>query len=337
MADEVRVGAMLAERRRKRREGMSGGGGSADTVRLYLRDIGTVPLLTAQEEVDLAKRIQTGLIAQRKVDELDAPASCPIASEAEQRELRTLAADGQDAFDHLTSANLRLVVSIAKRYSGRGTHLLDLVQDGNLGLMRAVEKFDHTRGFKFSTYASWWIRQAISRSASEQSRTIRLPSHLVDLVNRITRVERELVQELGREPTIEETARAADLPLQRVRELLDVSRDPVSLDATRGEDEDASLGDFLEDIDAAAPAEMATRAMLAEAVREVLGELNDREREVMAMRFGLDGDRPRTLEDVGKAFGVTRERIRQIEAKTLAKLRHPQRSQRLKDFLEEDG
>ena len=250
MAQEVRVGAKLAERRRKRREGMSGGGGgNADTVRLYLRDIGTVPLLTAQEEVDLAKRIQAGLIAQRKVEELDAPESCPIIPKAEQRELRAVASDGQDAFDHLTSANLRLVVSIAKRYARRGTHLLDLVQDGNLGLMRAVEKFDHTRGFKFSTYASWWIRQAISRSASEQSRTIRLPSHLVDLVNRITRVERELVQELGREPTIEETARAADLPLERVRELLDVSRDPVSLDATRGEDEDASFGDFLEDLD----------------------------------------------------------------------------------------
>lgn len=334
---EVEVGEILAGRRRRRREGMSGGGGSADTVRLYLRDIGTVPLLTAAEEVDLAKRIQAGMVAQVKVAELDAPESCPIVGDDEQRELRWVAKDGQDAFDHLTSANLRLVVSIAKRYSGRGAQLLDLVQDGNLGLMRAVEKFDHTRGFKFSTYASWWIRQAISRSASEQSRTIRLPSHLVDLVNRITRVKRELVQELGREPTLTETARAADLPIERVRELLDVSRDPVSLDATRGEDEDASLGDFIEDEDAAAPAEMATRAMLAEAVREVLGELNEREREVMSMRFGLDGDRPRTLEDVGKAFGVTRERIRQIEAKTLAKLRHPQRSQRLKDFLEADG
>ncbi|MDG2111799.1 MAG: sigma-70 family RNA polymerase sigma factor, partial [Actinomycetota bacterium] len=188
-----------------------------------------------------------------------------------------------------------------------------------------------------STYASWWIRQAVSRSASEQSRTIRLPSHLVDLVNRITRVERELVQELGREPTLRETAKGADLPIERVRELLDVSRDPMSLDATRGEDDDASFVDFLEDHDAAAPAEMATRAMLAAAVHEVLDELNEREREVMSMRFGLDGDRPRTLEDVGKEFGVTRERIRQIEAKTLAKLRHPQRSQKLKDFLEADG
>lgn len=334
MATEVRVGAKLEERRRRRRDAMSGGGGSADTVRLYLRDIGTVPLLTGEEEVQLAKRIQAGLVAQRQVAELDAPESCPIISEAQQRDLRDVAEDGAKAFDHLTSANLRLVVSIAKRYSGRGAQLLDLVQDGNLGLMRAVEKFDHTRGFKFSTYASWWIRQAISRSASEQSRTIRLPSHLVDLVNRITRVERGLVQELGREPTLIETARAADLPVERVRELLDVSRDPVSLDASRGEEDDASLGDFIEDVDAAAPLEMATRSMLAAAVHEVLDELNEREREVMSMRFGLDGDRPRTLEDVGKAFGVTRERIRQIEAKTLAKLRHPQRSQKLKDFLE---
>jgi RNA polymerase primary sigma factor len=337
MNAEIRVGEKLAERRRRRREGISGGGGSADTVRLYLRDIGTVQLLTAQEEVALAKRIQAGLVAQRKLAELEAPDSSPIVADEEQRAIREAAADGADAFERLTSANLRLVVSIAKRYTGRGAQLLDLVQDGNLGLMRAVEKFDHTRGFKFSTYASWWIRQAISRSASEQSRTIRLPSHLVDLVNRITRAERELVQELGREPTLEETARAADLPLERVRELLDISRDPVSLDASRGEEDDASLGDFIEDLDAAAPADVATRTMLAAAVHEVLDELNEREREVMCMRFGLDGDRPRTLEDVGKAFGVTRERIRQIEAKTLAKLRHPQRSQRLKDFLEGDG
>ena len=293
MAGEVKVGSKLAERRRKRRDALTGGGGSADKVRLYLRDIGTVPLLTAQEEVELAKRIQAGLAARVKVDELDAPESCPIISDAEQRELRATLADGDQAFEHLTSANLRLVVSIAKRYAGRGAQLLDLVQDGNLGLMRAVEKFDHTRGFKFSTYASWWIRQAISRSASEQSRTIRLPSHLVDLVNRITRMERELVQELGREPTLLETARAADLPLERVRELLEVSSDPVSLDANRGEEDDASLGDFIEDLDAIAPAEMATRTMLAEAVREVLGDLNDREREVMTMRFGLDGDRRR--------------------------------------------
>lgn len=337
MPAEIRVGEKLAERRARRRDALSGGGGNADTVRLYLRDIGTVPLLTGPEEVDLAKRIQAGLEAQRQVAELDAAESCPVISEEEQREIRALATDGERAFEHLTSANLRLVVSIAKRYSGRGAQLLDLVQDGNLGLMRAVEKFDHTRGFKFSTYASWWIRQAVSRSASEQSRTIRLPSHLVDLVNRITRVERELVQELGREPTLVETARAADLPIERVRELLDVSRDPMSLDATRGEDDDASFVDFLEDVDAAAPAEMATRAMLSAAVHEVLDELSEREREVMSMRFGLDGDRPRTLEDVGKAFGVTRERIRQIEAKTLAKLRHPQRSQKLKDFLDADG
>lgn len=328
------VGPKLEERRRRRRERAKGGNSSADPVRLYLREIGTVPLLTGEEEVALAKRIQAGLAAAPKIAELDAPDSVPIISEEEQQALRETLADGQAATEHLTSANLRLVVSIAKRYARGGVQLLDLIQDGNLGLMRAVEKFDHERGFKFSTYASWWIRQAISRSAAEQARTIRLPAHLVDQVNRITRVQRDLLQELGREPTLDETARGADLEPERVRELLQVSRDPLSLDSPRGEEDDASLGDFIEDLDADAPVEVATRAMLGEAIREVLGELNERERQVMAMRFGLDGSRPSTLEDVGKAFGVTRERVRQIEAKTLAKLRHPQRSQKLKDFLD---
>ncbi|MFT7649204.1 MAG: RNA polymerase primary sigma factor [Candidatus Poriferisodalaceae bacterium] len=331
---EVRVGEKLEERRRKRRDKAKGTGAAGDSVHLYLREIGTVALLTGPEEIALAKRIQAGLIARPKVAELDSTEACPIISEAEQAGLRADAADGDIAFEQLTAANLRLVVSIAKRYSRGGNHLLDLVQDGNVGLMRAVEKFDHTRGFKFSTYASWWIRQAIARSAGEQSRTIRLPSHLVDVVNRIIRTQRDMVQELGREPTLEETARATDLPVERIRELLDVSRDPLSLDTPRGEEEDSSLGDFIEDTDALAPADAVTRTVLAETVREVLADLPDRDREVMEMRFGLNGARPATLEDVGKAMGVTRERIRQIEAKTLARLRHPEQSRRLRDFLE---
>jgi RNA polymerase primary sigma factor len=331
---EVRVGEKLEARRRKRRDQAKGFSAAGDSVRLYLREIGTVALLTGSEEVELAKRIQAGMVADRKVAELDAGDSCPIVSAVEQAELRGLSADGAAAFEHLTQANLRLVVSIAKRYSRGGNHLLDLVQDGNLGLMRAVEKFDHTRGFKFSTYASWWIRQAIARSAGEQSRTIRLPSHLVDVVNRILRTQRDLVQQFGREPTLEETAVACDLPVDRVRELLDVSRDPLSLDTPRGEEDDASLGDFIEDADALAPADAVTRTVLAETVREVLADLAERDRGVMEMRFGLNGARPATLEDVGKAMGVTRERIRQIEAKTLARLRHPERSKHLRDFLE---
>ena len=336
-SESVKVGTKLTERRRHRAERARGSASADDAVHLYLREIGTVALLTGSEEVGLAKRIQAGMSAQIKVGELDAPDSSPIVDERTRRELKETADDGAAAFDHLTAANLRLVVSIAKRYGGRGTQLLDLVQDGNLGLMKAVEKFDHTRGFKFSTYASWWIRQAITRSAAEQGRTIRLPSHLVDVVNRINRTQRDLVQKLGREPTIEETAVATDLPLERVEELLQVSRDPLSLDVPRGEEADTSLGDFIEDTGATAPADAATRTMLGEAVREVLDELGEREREVVWLRFGLDGGRPGTLEDVGTALGVTRERIRQIEAKTLAKLRHPERSQKLKDFLDSNS
>ncbi len=327
----------MAASRRRRRAKRTGSGGDPDAVRLYLRDIGSVDLLSAEEEVELALRVQDGLRAQKQLAELDAPDSCPIVSAEQRRAIRQAAADGQIAFDHLTSANLRLVVSIAKRYTRQGTDLLDLVQDGNFGLMRAVEKFDPTRGFKFSTYATWWIRQAISRSAAEQPRTIRLPGHLVDQVNRIGRVERELVQELGREPTLAEVAAVMDLPIGRLRELRDMAREPVSLDASRNDEDETTLSDRISDDDAMAPADVAATKMLVAEVRKVLGELNEREREVVRMRFGLEDGPPKTLEEVGRTLGVTRERIRQIEAKTLAKLRHPDRSRSLRDFLDADG
>ncbi|HUF83078.1 MAG TPA: RNA polymerase sigma factor RpoD [Acidimicrobiia bacterium] len=308
--------------------------GAGDPVRLYLREIGQVPLLTGPEEVALAKRIQAGLAADSLLAELEAPDTCPIAPDDVVRQLRRDSRDGALAHQELTRANLRLVVSIAKRYTGRGMQLLDLVQEGNLGLMRAVEKFDHAKGFKFSTYATWWIRQAITRAIADQSRTIRLPVHMVETLHRVIRVQRELVQELEREPTAEEVAARVDMSVDRVLELLQASMDPLSLDSPRGEEEDTNLGDFIEDATADAPLEVAARRLLAAAVRESLADLGERERQVMVMRFGLDDGKPRTLEEVGKTFGVTRERIRQIEAKTLAKLRHPQRSQKLRDYLE---
>jgi RNA polymerase primary sigma factor len=298
---------------------------------MYLREIGRVQLLTAEDEVALAKRIAAGQAASEALA-LVGSAHEELAL-VERRRLQRLVRDGEEAQRQLTRANLRLVVSIAKRYVGRGMMLLDLVQEGNLGLMRAVEKFDHTKGFKFSTYATWWIRQAITRSIADQSRTIRIPVHMVDAMNRVQRCQRQLHTELEREPTVEEIAVLADLSPDRVRDILQLALDPLSLDSPVGED-DAQLGDFIEDERAEAPADAATKHLLAGLVDSALHELTERERDVVRMRFGLGYDRPYTLEEVGRAFGVTRERIRQIEAKTLAKLRHPQRSRVLRDYLE---
>jgi RNA polymerase primary sigma factor len=305
-------------------------GGGFDPVRMYLKEIGKVPLLTGAQEVSLAKRIEAGVHATERLDDLTAP----LSDEA-QASLQAVAVDGEIAKKQLTEANLRLVVSIAKRYVGRGMALLDLVQEGNLGLIRAVEKFDYTKGFKFSTYATWWIRQAITRAIADQARTIRIPVHMVETMNKVLRVQRQMLQELGREPTVEEVAAKVELTPDRVRDIQRISLEPVSLETPVGEEDDSSLGDFVEDPSAIAPATAAARALLTEAIEEALEELNDRERAVVRLRFGLDDGQVRTLEEVGKEFGVTRERIRQIESKTLAKLRHPTRSQRLRDYLEE--
>lgn len=272
-----------------------------DPVRMYLKEIGRVPLLTPEEEIELAKRIEKG-------DE-----------EAKRR---------------LAEANLRLVVSIAKKYVGRGMLFLDLIQEGNLGLIKAVEKFDYRKGYKFSTYATWWIRQAITRAIADQARTIRIPVHMVETINKLIRVSRQLLQELGREPTPEEIAGEMGIPVDRVREILKISQEPVSLETPIGEEEDSHLGDFIEDQDAPAPAEAASFLLLKEQLEEVLDTLGDREKRVLRLRFGLDDGRARTLEEVGQVFGVTRERIRQIEAKALRKLRHPSRSKKLKDYLD---
>ena len=304
-------------------------GGSFDPVRMYLKEIGKIPLLTAEQEVTLAKRIEAGCYATERI-EVEA-----VLTAEECTSLRAVAVDGEMAKKQLTEANLRLVVSIAKRYVGRGMVLLDLVQEGNLGLIRAVEKFDYTKGFKFSTYATWWIRQAITRAIADQARTIRIPVHMVETMNKVLRVQRQMLQELGREPTVDEVAEKVELTPDRVREIQRISLEPVSLETPVGEENDSSLGDFVEDQSAIAPATAAARALLTEAIEEALEELNDRERQVVRLRFGLDDGQVRTLEEVGKEFGVTRERIRQIESKTLAKLRHPTRSQRLRDYLEE--
>ncbi|MDG1695554.1 MAG: RNA polymerase sigma factor RpoD [Ilumatobacter sp.] len=299
---------------------------------MYLREIGQVDLLTTDDERRLAQLIEEGLIAAGKIDEA-VEAGKPIDG-VERRMLTRAVNRGERAKSELTQANLRLVVSIAKRYSGRGMQLLDLIQEGNLGLMRAVDKFDHTKGFKFSTYATWWIRQAITRSIADQARTIRIPVHMVEHMNRVTRAKRSMHQELEREPTIEEISVRVQLEPDRVRELLRYSQDPLSLDSPVGEEDESNLGDFIQDDSVISPADAAAKAMLSAAVGEVLGELSEREQDIVRLRFGLDGGQVKTLEEVGKEFGVTRERIRQIEAKTLAKLRHPQRSQRLREFLE---
>ncbi|WP_395155379.1 RNA polymerase sigma factor RpoD [Ilumatobacter sp.] len=325
---------LLSRRRgsRTKKSQPKGEGGTSDAVRMYLREIGQVDLLTTNDERRLAQLIEEGLVAAGKIDEA-AEAGLPIDG-VEGRMLLRAVSRGERAKSELTQANLRLVVSIAKRYSGRGMQLLDLIQEGNLGLMRAVEKFDYTKGFKFSTYATWWIRQAITRSIADQARTIRIPVHMVEHMNRVTRAKRTMHQELEREPSIEEIAVRVQLEPNRVRELLRISQDPLSLDSPVGEEDESNLGDFIQDDSVESPADAATKMMLSDAVGEVLGELSEREQEIVRLRFGLDGGQAKTLEEVGKAFGVTRERIRQIEAKTLAKLRHPQRSQRLREFLE---
>ncbi|MBW8824850.1 MAG: RNA polymerase sigma factor RpoD [Acidobacteria bacterium] len=341
--DDVLVAAAPARRklpavRRAPRERIEAqrAGSSSDPVRMYLKEIGRVPLLSGAEEVSLAKRIELGLASRARLEEL-AGSDGAIDSEERSR-LAFDVDDGDEAKRQLIQANLRLVVSIAKRYVGRGMLFLDLIQEGNLGLMRAVEKFDHSKGFKFSTYATWWIRQAITRAIADQARTIRIPVHMVETINKVLRVQRQLTQELEREPTVEELAERVDLTPARVREIHRISQDPLSLDSPVGEEDDSNLSDFIEDQQAEAPAEAAAIQMLRAAVQEVLSELSDREQEVVKLRFGLDGSgQARTLEEVGKEFGVTRERIRQIESKTLAKLRHPQRSQKLRDYLEDSS
>lgn len=326
--------ALLSRRRQRRtkKRGPKAEGGSADAVRMYLREIGQVDLLTVDDERRLAQLIEEGKVAAEKIDGANNEGS-PLDN-VEERMLLRAVKRGERAKSELTQANLRLVVSIAKRYSGRGMQLLDLVQEGNLGLMRAVDKFDYTKGFKFSTYATWWIRQAITRSIADQARTIRIPVHMVEHMNRVTRAKRTMHQELEREPTIEELSVRVQIEPDKVRELLRYSQDPLSLDSPVGEEDESNLGDFIQDESADSPADAAARVMLTDAVSEVLGELSEREQEIVRLRFGLDGGQAKTLEEVGKTFGVTRERIRQIEAKTLAKLRHPQRSQRLREFLE---
>ncbi|HVA07413.1 MAG TPA: RNA polymerase sigma factor RpoD, partial [Acidimicrobiales bacterium] len=310
-----------------------GGGAAADPVHTYLKEIGRVDLLTGEDEVDLAKSIEAGTFASEELAALEAKGT--RLANADRVRLQRLARNGQRAKEELIEANLRLVVSIAKRYRNRGLAFLDLIQEGNLGLMRAVEKFDYTKGFKFSTYATWWIRQAITRALADQGRTIRIPVHMVETINKVVRVQRLLLQEFGREPTVEEIAARVEFPAERVREIQRINQDTVSLEQPMGDEDDFSLSDLIEDQGAEVPDDAATRSMLHEAVREALATLPQREREVMELRFGLDDGRVRTLEEVGKEFGVTRERIRQIEAKTLAKLRHPNAARPLRDFLDE--
>ncbi|HEV3266148.1 MAG TPA: RNA polymerase sigma factor RpoD [Acidimicrobiales bacterium] len=309
------------------------GSAAADPVHTYLKEIGKVKLLDASLEVELAERILAGTEA---ADRLMAAGSVSlVGSEKDHSEDRMLVRRGQQAKEALIEANLRLVVSIAKRYRNRGLAFLDLIQEGNLGLMRAVEKFDHTKGFKFSTYATWWIRQAITRAIADQARTIRIPVHMVETINKVVWAQRQLLQELGREPTAEEVAFRVDFTIERVREIQRINQDTVSLEQPMGDEDDFSLSDLIEDRGAVVPDDAAARIMLDEAVREALGHLSPREEDVVRLRFGLDDGKIRTLEEVGKAFGVTRERIRQIEAKTLAKLRRPDSAQLLRDYLDE--
>ena len=310
-----------------------------DPVRMYLKEIGKVPLLSADEEIELAQNMEDGAIAIEKINVLKG--RLDGASEEEKaeikEEIKTLQRDvdkGADAKKRLAEANLRLVVSIAKRYVGRGMLFLDLIQEGNLGLIKAVEKFDYKKGYKFSTYATWWIRQAITRAIADQARTIRIPVHMVETINKLIRVSRQLLQELGREPSPEEIAKEMSMPVERVREILKISQEPVSLETPIGEEEDSHLGDFIKDDNVPVPADAAAFTLLKEQLEEVLGTLTEREQKVLTLRFGLEDGRARTLEEVGKEFNVTRERIRQIEAKALRKLRHPSRSRKLKDYLE---
>lgn len=305
---------------------------TGDPVRMYLKEIGKVDLLTASEEVDLAMKIEAGLEATEKLEAADAGEL--ELTRAEMRRLTRIENVGLEAKQALISANLRLVVSIAKRYVGRGMLFLDLIQEGNLGLIRAVEKFDYQKGFKFSTYATWWIRQAITRAIADQARTIRIPVHMVETINKLVRVQRQLLQDLGRDPTPEEIGAEMDMSADRVREIQKISQEPVSLETPIGEEEDSQLGDFIEDSQAIVPPDAASFSMLQEQLTQVLDSLADRERKVIELRFGLIDGHPRTLEEVGREFGVTRERIRQIESKTLAKLRHPSRSSKLKDYIE---
>ena len=304
---------------------------TGDPVRMYLKEIGKVPLLTAAEEIDLAKKIEAGDAAGEHLEKADAG-----EIELERRDLRRLTRIeevGFDAKQQLIEANLRLVVSIAKRYVGRGMLFLDLIQEGNLGLIRAVEKFDYRKGFKFSTYATWWIRQAITRAIADQARTIRIPVHMVETINKVIRVSRQLLQELGHDPSAEEIAAEMNMPVDKVRDILKIAQEPVSLETPIGEEEDSHLGDFLPDEDASEPSEAASFSLLREQLEEVLDTLAPREKKVLELRFGIVDGRTRTLEEVGKEFNVTRERIRQIEAKALRKLRHPSRSKKLRDFL----
>lgn len=310
-----------------------------DPVRMYLKEIGKVPLLSADEEIELAQNMEDGAVATEKINVLKG--RIDGASEEEKaeikQEIKTLQRDvdkGADAKKRLAEANLRLVVSIAKRYVGRGMLFLDLIQEGNLGLIKAVEKFDYKKGYKFSTYATWWIRQAITRAIADQARTIRIPVHMVETINKLIRVSRQLLQELGREPSPEEIAKEMNMPVERVREILKISQEPVSLETPIGEEEDSHLGDFIKDDNVPVPADAAAFTLLKEQLEEVLGTLTEREQKVLTLRFGLEDGRARTLEEVGKEFNVTRERIRQIEAKALRKLRHPSRSRKLKDYLE---
>ena len=305
--------------------------GTDDPVRMYLKEIGKVNLLTSDEEIGLAQDMNAGTAAQEQLDELE-KAGEEIPQEL-RRELEKSIKRGERARQRLAEANLRLVVSIAKRYVGRGMQFLDLIQEGNLGLIKAVEKFDYTKGYKFSTYATWWIRQAITRAIADQARTIRIPVHMVETINKVIRVNRQLLQELGHDPTAEETAEEMNMPVERVREILKIAQEPVSLETPIGEEEDSHLGDFIPDEDASEPSEAASFSLLKEQLMSVLDTLTPREKKVLELRFGIVDGRTRTLEEAGKEFNVTRERIRQIEAKALRKLRHPSRSKKLRDFL----
>jgi RNA polymerase primary sigma factor len=306
---------------------------TSDLVRIYLREIGRVPLLTAEDEVELAKAIEAGLFAGEKLAGGASAGAGPGPAGLERSDLEQLVHDGLRAKQRLIEANLRLVVSIAKRYIGRGMLFLDLIQEGNLGLIRAVEKFDYTKGYKFSTYATWWIRQAITRAIADQARTIRIPVHMVETINKLSRVQRQLHQDLGREPFPEEIAMEMGLSVDRVVEIQRIAQEPVSLQSPIGE-EDSDLGDFIEDADAVVPIEAAAFLMLQDQMEEILEALSEREQRIIRLRFGMTDGHPRTLEEVGQEFGVTRERIRQIESKTLAKLRHPSRAQMLREYLE---